>query len=115
MVYIDDILIMKETFELYLELVGKMLKMWVEYGIKIIVEKCEFFKNIIQFLSLSSEEITAKELKQFLVLINFQRKFIPRYSKLQNVYTNFRAAPKEQKQNGFGREKSSFSEIKRSK
>jgi len=58
-VYIDDILILTETFEEHLELVGKILKTLQKYGIKIKVEKCNFFVREVTFLGhvLSSEGV----------------------------------------------------------
>ena len=105
-IYIDDVLIMSSSFEKHVELVKKVLFTLMKYGIKIKVKKCEFFKNEVSFLGhiLSEEGIkksseyidkvtnypqptTVKELRKFLGLINFQRKFIEQCSVISKPLT----------------------------
>ena len=50
-IYIDNILIMTETFEEHLELVNKVLNTLARYRIKVKVKKCEFFQSEIFFES----------------------------------------------------------------
>ena len=96
-IYIDDSLIMFNSFEEHLSLVRKVLTTLANYHIKIKVNKCEFLSNNVHFLGhvLSDDRIrkspefvekvkhferpmTVTGLRQFLGLVNFQRKFIPR-------------------------------------
>ena len=100
-VYIDDILIMSSSFEEHIDMVHKVLLTLERYKIKIKVKKCEFFKEEVNFLGqiLSNKGIrkspdyikkvtefedptTVKELRQFLGLVNFQRKFINKCSEI---------------------------------
>ena len=115
-VYIDDILIMSETFEEHLLLVRKVLHTLATYNIKIKVKKCEFFKKNVSFLGhlLSEDGIekspdfvdkvktfhkptTITELGKFLGLINFQRKFIPHCSTIMKPLTELTGKPKKSK------------------
>lgn len=100
-IYIDDILIMTETFEKHVELVEEVLKILARHNIKIKVSKCQFFEEEVQFLGhvISEDGIkkseayvekvvnfpkptNVNEIRRFLGLINFQRKFIPNCSSL---------------------------------
>lgn len=101
-VYIDDILIMETSFEKHVELVGQVLQTLKIHGIKIKPEKCEWCRTEVEFLGhiVSREGVkktksyvdkvdcfqrptTVRELREFLGLINFQRKFIPNCSVIQ--------------------------------
>jgi len=94
-IYIDDILIMTESFEEHLVLVEKVLATLTNNGIKVKISKCEFFQSEVAFLGhvigvdglrKSPEYIekvanypkptTTTELRQFLGLVNFQCKFV---------------------------------------
>jgi hypothetical protein len=98
-VFIDDILIMSESFEKHLELTEQVLTTLKNNGITVNVSKCEFFKNEVGFLGhvLSREGIrkseeymdkvkhypkpeTVTQLRQFLGLVNFQGKFVDNLS-----------------------------------
>ena len=100
-VYIDDILIMSRTFDEHMELVGAVLETLSRYGIKIKVPKCRWFRDHVPFLGhivgctglrKAPEYVkrvldfprpeTVHQLRQFLGLLNFQRKFIPDCSKI---------------------------------
>ena len=115
-IYIDDILIMAETFEEHLLLLGKVMNTLAKHNIKIKVSKCEFFKSSIKFLGhvLSTNGIkkapeyvekvrsfqkpsTITELRKFLGLINFQRKFIPYCSAISKPLTELTGQPKRSK------------------
>ena len=95
MVYIDDILIMAPTFEEHLVLVDRVLQTLVEHDIKVNAKKCSFFQSEVQFLGhvvgrtglrkadkfmSAVQEFpkpkTVSDLRSFLGLVNFQRKFI---------------------------------------
>ena len=98
-IYIDDILIMTETFEEHLDLVHRVLKTLAAHGIKIKVKKCEFFQQEVTFLGhiMNAEGIrksgeyvkkvknyprpeTVSDLRRFLGLVNLYRKFIKQCS-----------------------------------
>ena len=99
-VYQDDILLMSESYEEHIELLKKVLSTLMRAGIKVKVSKCEFFKKRIAFLGheISTEGIqkapefinkikeypkpsNVTEMRQFLGLANFQRKFIENFSR----------------------------------
>ena len=101
-VYIDDILIMSKTIDQHLDLVGKVLSTLDQHNIKVKPEKCEFFKSEVDFLGhhISQSGIskqkkymdkvrnypkpeTIRQIREFLGLVNFQRKFIPECSTIQ--------------------------------
>ena len=98
-VYLDDILVMGRTFEEHLHLVEKVLLTLEEHGMKIKPSKCSFLKEEVKFLGhmvgrsgvrKSDDYVKAiqdfprpekvKQLRSFLGLVNFQRKFIPNCS-----------------------------------
>ena len=100
--YIDDILIMEESFEAHLELVGKVLATLDKHGMKIKASKCQWFQKEVDFLghTISARGLrkqaayvekvesfqcpeTVRELQQFLGLVNFQRKFVKDMSLIQ--------------------------------
>ena len=101
-VYIDDILIMEESFEAHLQLVGKVLATLGKYNLKIRPDKCQWFATTVDFLghTISREGLrkqqefvekvekfprpeTVSQLREFLGLVNFQRKFVKNASSVQ--------------------------------
>ena len=95
-VYIDDIMIMSRTFEEHLTLVAKVLKTLADYSIKVKLSKCSWFKSEVKFLGhiVSPTGLrkceshmstirnyplptTVSELRSFMGLVNYHRKFIP--------------------------------------
>lgn len=101
-VYVDDILIMETSFEKHLTLVAQVLNTLGKHNLKIRPDKCEWFKHSVEFLGhVVSERGVSKtrtyiervmkfpkpenvrQLREFLGLVNFQRKFIDRCSELQ--------------------------------
>ena len=105
--YIDDILIMGRTFEEHLNLVSKVLETLCKYKLKLNLDKCEFFRTQVKFLGhiVSTSGIkktpgyvqdvkdfpkptTKGEMREFIGLINFQRKYVPNCSLLQRPLTS---------------------------
>ena len=105
--YLDNIIIFSKTEEEHLEHLEKIFKKLREYGLKMKREKCNFFKKHLQYLGhLVLEEgfkplpekiksikhmpppKTAKEVKQFLGLAGYYRKFVPRFADLSRPLTN---------------------------
>ena len=101
LVYIDDILILSDSFEEHLDLVDRVMCTLDNHGIKIKMPKCRFFQDNIEFLghqiSRSGVRKSSKfieqvrefprptnvtELRGFLGTVNFQRKFLPHCSTL---------------------------------
>lgn len=102
--YIDDIFIASEDEELHKLHLRKVFERLREYGLSINSEKCIFGVSEIKFLGhlVSSEGIRllpekvraisdfpkpnlAKELRRFLAMINFYRRFIPKAVEVQRV------------------------------
>ena len=94
--YLDDIIIFSKTKEEHLQHLEEIFVRLHKFGLKMKHEKCSFFKKHIQYLGhLVSEKgfkplleklesirkmpapRTAKEVKQFLGLIGYYRKFVP--------------------------------------
>ena len=94
--YLDDIIIFSKTEEEHLQHLEEIFVRLRKFGLKMKREKCSFFKKHIQYLGhLVSEKgfeplpeklesirkmpapRTAKEVKQFLGLIGYYRKFVP--------------------------------------
>ena len=105
--YLDNIIIFSRTEEEHLEHLEKIFKKLREYRLKMKREKCDFFKKHLQYLGhLVSEEgfkplpekiksiknmlppKTAKEVKQFLGLAGYYRKFVPRFADLSRPLTH---------------------------
>ena len=104
--YLDDIIVFSKTEEEHLHHLEEIFKCLKHFDLKMKREKSSFFKRHIQYLGhLVSEEgfeplpekleavrviphpKSAKEVKQFLGLIGYYRKFIPRFSDLSRPLT----------------------------
>ena len=102
--YLDDIIIFSRSEEEHLDHIEQVFKRLEEAGLKLSLEKCSFFKKHIQYLGhlLSEEGIqplpeklesiakmprpkNQKEVKQFLGLIGYYRKFVPRLADISRV------------------------------
>ena len=100
--YLDDILIMSECFEEHLDLVARVLNTLEQYKMKIKPSKCHWFQKEIEYLGHVVSESglrktekymsavknyprpeTTGQLREFLGLINFQRKYVSRCSEIQ--------------------------------
>ena len=104
--YLDDIIIFSKTEEEHLDHLTQVFERLRRAGLKLKLQKCSFFKKHIQYLGhlISDEGIqplpeklasirnisvptTPKEVKQFLGLVGYYRKFIPRFSDISRVLT----------------------------
>ena len=115
-VYIDDILIMEESFESHLLLVQKVLTTLTKYNVKINAAKCQWFTDAVDFLGhtvsrkgLRKQQTyvdkvlsfprpeTVSDLREFLGLVNFQRKFVRDASTLQKPLSELTGGKKKAK------------------
>ena len=95
--YLDDIIIFSKTEEEHLQHLEEIFVRLHKFGLKMKHEKCSFFKKHIQclgHLELKLESIrkmpaprTAKEVKHFLGLIGYYRKFVPRFADMSRPLT----------------------------
>ena len=104
--YLDDIIIFSKTEEEHLQHLEEIFVRLRKFGLKMKHEKCSFFKKHIQYLGhLVSEKgfeplseklesihkmpapRTAKEVKQFLGLIGYYRKFVPHFADISRPLT----------------------------
>ena len=102
LIYLDDVLIIEDSFDKHKELLEKVFTKLKERGVKVNLKKSELFQTQVEYLghlvgingiSKSPKFIdeiknypkpnTVEELRQFLGLVNFQRKFVPRCSIIQ--------------------------------
>ena len=105
--YLDDIIIFSNNELEHLQHIEDIFKRLECFGLKMKWEKCDFFKKHIQYLGhLIAEEgftplpeklesirkmprpKTPKEVKQFLGLIGYYRKSVPRFSDIVRSLTN---------------------------
>ena len=105
--YLDDILIFSSGVEVHLEHLRKVFLRLREAKLKLKASKCSFFKKHIQYLGhlVSGEGIeplpekleavenmpppkTPKEVRQFLGLVGYYRKFVPKFADIARPLTN---------------------------
>ena len=106
--YLDDILIFSSGVEAHLEHLRKVFLRLREAKLKLKASKCSFFKKHIQYLGhlVSGDGIeplpekleavenmpppkTPKEVRQFLGLVGYYRKFVPKFADIARPLTNF--------------------------
>ena len=105
--YLDDILIFSSGVEVHLEHLRKVFLRLREAKLKLKASKCSFFKKHIQYLEhlVSGDGIeplpekleavenmpppkTPKEVRQFLGLVGYYRKFVPKFADIARPLTN---------------------------
>ena len=105
--YLDDIIIYSRSDKEHLEHLEEIFIRLKAAGLKLKLEKCCFFKKHIQYLGhlISADGIqplpeklesiakmpapkNPKEVKQFLGLVGYYRKFVPRFADISRVLTH---------------------------
>ena len=105
--YLDDIIIYSQSEQEHLEHLEEIFIRLKAAGLKLKLEKCCFFKKHIQYLGhlISADGIqplleklesiakmpapkNPKEVKQFLGLVGYYRKFVPRFADISRVLTH---------------------------
>ena len=105
--YLDDIIIYSRSEKEHLEHLEEIFTRLKAAGLKLKLEKCCFFKKHIQYLRhlISADGIQSlpeklesiakmpaprnpKEVKQFLRLVGYYRKFVPRFTDISRVLTH---------------------------
>lgn len=107
LVYMDDIIIFSPSFEQHKIDLNRVLKKLKDANLKIQLDKCEFFRKEVQFLGHTVSEdgvrpnqdkivaiqnwplpTTEKEIRQFLGLLGYYRRFIKDFAKLVKPLTS---------------------------
>lgn len=107
-VYLDDIIIMGKDLKTHIENLAKILKRLSDFNLKIQLDKCEFMRRETEFLGhvITQEGIkpdqekirkildwklpeNQKQIKQFLGLSGYYRRFIKDYSKIVKPMTQY--------------------------
>lgn len=107
-VYLDDIIIISDTYEKHLEILDKVFSRLTEAGLTVNREKCKFFRSELKYLGyvIDSEQglrvdpdkvkaildiptpKTVKEVRSFLGMASWYRRFVDNFSALISPLTN---------------------------
>lgn len=112
--YLDDVLVASENEQQHLEHLEILFKRLQDYGLIINVAKCNFGKTSVSFLGhqvqqngilpLSEKVVaiadypqpkTVKELRRFVAMVNFYRRFIPNAAATQLPLTSYQKGNKK--------------------
>lgn len=112
--YVDDILIASESEEEHTKHLNILFERLDKFGIKINIDKCIFGKSEVSFLGYTvnthgskppderieviknaQRPITIKQLRRFLGMINFYRRFIPKIAEIQAPLNKFLTGSKK--------------------
>ena len=104
LIYIDDIIVFSRTFSEHLDRLHKVFSKLEEAGLKLRTSKCHFAQKVVRYLghevsadgihpdpakteAVSNYQVprNAKELKQFMGLSNYYRRFVKDYSKIAEL------------------------------
>ncbi|MCP3663818.1 MAG: hypothetical protein GY696_15225, partial [Gammaproteobacteria bacterium] len=128
-VYLDDCLVFSETFEEHLAKLRKVFDRFRTYGLKLKLKKCHFAMSTLKFLghiisadglSPDPEKVRAvsefpvpgsvTELRRFLGMIGYYRRFLPRFAQIARPLFNL--MKKDQEFDMSGPALSSFDALK---
>lgn len=106
LIYLDDIIVYSVSLQEHLDKLGKVFQRLREANLKISLDKCEFLKHSIKYLGYlvtnqglrpDPDKVSAiqriklptdqKQIKSFLGLIGYYRRFIPNFAKITKPMT----------------------------
>lgn len=131
LVYLDDILVINDTFNSHVKLVGEVLEALAGNGMRVNRDKCEWVRSEVEYLGHVVSEhgvrktdayvkqiaeyprpTTVGEMRSFLGLVNFQRKFLPHASSLQKPLSACTSGRRSRRLTWTGEMQTAFETIK---